>query len=71
MATMRGTRVPVGSASWINEERTTALSIVQAEAEEFSFAARNEFDWLNEHMAGIFNENEMHVHPCHQLWVVC
>ncbi|GKT80018.1 LOW QUALITY PROTEIN: inner centromere protein [Colletotrichum tofieldiae] len=68
MATMRGTRVPVGSASWINEERTTALSIVQAEAEEFSFAARNEFDWLNEHMAGIFNENEMHVHPCHQLW---
>ncbi|OLN88052.1 Inner centromere protein-related protein pic1 [Colletotrichum chlorophyti] len=34
MATMRGTRVPVGSASWINEERTTALSIVQAEAED-------------------------------------
>ncbi|GKT48680.1 inner centromere protein-related protein pic1 [Colletotrichum spaethianum] len=61
MATIRGTRVPVGSASWINEERTTALSIVQAEAEEFSFAARNEFDWLNEHMAGIFNENEINV----------
>ncbi|TQN66944.1 Inner centromere protein-related protein pic1 [Colletotrichum shisoi] len=60
MTTMRGTRVPVGSASWVNEERTTALSIVQAEAEEFSFAAKNEFDWLNEHMAGIFNENEMH-----------
>ncbi|KAK2754188.1 inner centromere protein [Colletotrichum kahawae] len=66
MATMRGTRVPVGSASWISEERTTALSIVQAEAEEFSFAARNELDWLNEHMAGIFNENEVHVYPCHQ-----
>ncbi|TDZ47729.1 Inner centromere protein-related protein pic1 [Colletotrichum trifolii] len=61
MATMRGTRVPVGSASWIAEERTTALSIVQAEAEEFSFAARNELDWLNEHMAGIFNENEINV----------
>ncbi|KAK1988503.1 inner centromere protein [Colletotrichum cereale] len=61
MAAMRGTRVPIGSASWINEERTTALSIVQAEAEEFSFAARNEFDWLNEHMAGIFNENEINV----------
>ncbi|KAJ0164178.1 Inner centromere protein-related protein pic1 [Colletotrichum tanaceti] len=60
MATMRGTRVPVGSALWVNEERTTALSIVQAEAEEFSFAAKNEFDWLNEHMAEIFNENEMH-----------
>lgn len=58
--------MPVGSASWISEERTTALSIVQAEAEEFSFAARNELDWLNEHMAGIFNENEVHVHPCHQ-----
>ncbi|WDK11529.1 inner centromere protein [Colletotrichum graminicola] len=61
MAAMRRTRVPPGSASWINEERTTALSIVQAEAEEFSFAARNEFDWLNEHMAGIFNENEINV----------
>ncbi|KAK2032450.1 inner centromere protein [Colletotrichum zoysiae] len=61
MAAMRGTRVPPGSASWINEERTTALSIVQAEAEEFSFAARNEFDWLNEHMAGIFNENQINV----------
>ncbi|KAG7048558.1 inner centromere protein [Colletotrichum scovillei] len=61
MAAMRGTRVPIGSASWINEERTTALSIVQAEAEEFSFAARNEFDWLNEHMAGVFNENEINV----------
>ncbi|KAK1729509.1 inner centromere protein [Colletotrichum acutatum] len=61
MATMRGTRVPIGSASWVNEERTTALSIVQAEAEEFSFAARNEFDWLNEHMAGVFNENEINV----------
>lgn len=55
--------MPIGSASWINEERTTALSIVQAEAEEFSFAARNEFDWLNEHMAGVFNENEMYGDP--------
>nr|XP_036588359.1 inner centromere protein [Colletotrichum truncatum]KAF6799732.1 inner centromere protein [Colletotrichum truncatum] len=63
MATMRGTRVPLGSASWIAEERTTALSIVQAEAEEFSFAARNELDWLNEHMAGIFNENEIFKTP--------
>jgi hypothetical protein len=55
---MRGPRVQVGSGPWINEERSCALQIVQSEVEEFSFSARNELDWLNEHMAGIFDENQ-------------
>ncbi|KAG5926625.1 hypothetical protein E4U42_003105 [Claviceps africana] len=58
MATMRAPRVQVGSTAWIIEERNAALQIAQSEVEEFSYSARNEFDWLNEHMAGIFNENE-------------
>lgn len=62
MAAMRGPRTQVGSADWITEERASALNIAQAEAEEFSFSVRNEFDWLNEHMADVFNENEMYVH---------
>jgi len=52
-------RLQVGSASWVAEERTTALQLVNAEAEEFSFSARNDVDWLNEHMAEIFSKNQV------------
>ncbi len=41
------------------EERSMVRQIADSEVEEFSFAVRNEFDWLNEHMAGLFDENEM------------
>jgi len=37
--------------------------ITHTEVEEFSFSVRNELDWLNEHMAGIFNENETYFAP--------
>ncbi|KAI1776833.1 hypothetical protein F4818DRAFT_360430 [Hypoxylon cercidicola] len=57
----RGARLPVGSAQWISEERSSALQIAQSEVEEFSFSARNDFDWLNEHMAEIFSENQINV----------
>lgn len=60
MATMRSNpRLQVGSTSWISEERTSALRIAEAEAEEFTFSARNEIEWLNEHMAEIFSKNEV------------
>lgn len=59
MAAMRGPRSQVGSASWVAEERAFALQVAQAEADEFSYSVRNELDWLNEHMAGIFDENEL------------
>jgi hypothetical protein len=60
MAAARGTtRVQIGSALWVAEERSSALQLVEAEAEEFTFSARNELDWLNEHMAEIFNENQL------------
>lgn len=49
----------MGSAPWIADERAAAYDIVKAEIEDFTAAARNEVDWLNEHMAEIFNENEM------------
>lgn len=59
MAAMRGSRVPVGSAAWISEERASALSFADSEVEEFNFSVRNDVDWLNEHMADVFNENEV------------
>ena len=60
MATMRANpRSQVGTSSWISEERASALQIVQTEAEEFTFSARNDVDWLNEHMAEIFSKNQV------------
>ena len=49
----------VGSAPWVAEERSSALEITHSEIEEFSYSARNELDWLNEHMAEIFSENQV------------
>jgi len=58
MATMRANpRLQVGSAAWIAEERSSALQIAETEAEEFTFSARNEVEWLNEHMVEIFNKD--------------
>lgn len=58
---MRGgpSLLPVGSAAWIAEERATAMDMTRAEIEEHSFSVRNDMDWLNEHMAEIFSENQM------------
>jgi glutamyl/glutaminyl-tRNA synthetase len=61
MAAIRGSRLPVGSTAWITEERATALQVAQSEVEEFTFSVRNDLDWLNEHMAEIFDENEKYV----------
>lgn len=56
-------RLQVGSAPWVTEERASALQIADTEVEEFTYSARNEMDWLNEHMAEIFSENQMQVCP--------
>ncbi|KAJ4210086.1 hypothetical protein NW767_000361 [Fusarium falciforme] len=61
MAAMRGPRIPTGSAAWVADERASALQIVDVEVDEFTYAAHNEFSWLNEHMAGIFSENETNI----------
>jgi hypothetical protein len=61
---MREPRHRIGATPWIAEERMTALNIAQSEVDEFMFSAKNELDWLNEHMAEIFSENQMCVsHP--------
>lgn len=59
----------MGSGPWINEERTCAIQIVQSEVEEFTFSARNELDWLNEHMAGIFDENQTYEAGSSRFWI--
>lgn len=58
MAAMRGPRLQPGSATWVAEERAATLKIVDTEIDEFTYNAQIDFEWLNEHMNGIFNENE-------------
>ncbi|KAK5126078.1 hypothetical protein LTR85_011433 [Meristemomyces frigidus] len=50
---------PVGSAQWIESEREHAEQLIGQEVEEFGYSARNEFEWLNEHMAEIFSTNQV------------
>lgn len=58
-------KVPVGSAQWILNERRQANDLVQQEVEEFSYSARNEMEWLNEHMAEIYSSaSRMYVGTC-------
>ncbi|KAF5020991.1 hypothetical protein F66182_6972 [Fusarium sp. NRRL 66182] len=61
MTAIRGPRIPTGSAAWVADERASALQIVDVEVDEFTYAAHNEFSWLNEHMASIFSENETNI----------
>jgi hypothetical protein len=58
-ATRANPRLQVGSALWISNERSSSFQVVESEAEEFTFSARNDIDWLNEHMAEIFSENQV------------
>ena len=60
MAPSRSKLLPkVGSAQWILAEKQQILHLADQEAEEFVFSARNEMEWLNEHMAEVFDENHM------------
>ena len=62
MASVRAKGQPaVGSARWVYDERETAKEFIDQEVEEFTFSARNEMEWLNEHMADIFSRNQFHI----------
>ena len=52
-------QLPVGSARWILDENDQASHFEAQEAEDFLFAARNEVEWLNEHMADIFAKSQV------------
>lgn len=54
--------VPVGSKQWIGNERQQVVQFVDQEIEDFTFSARNEVEWLNEHMAEIFSKNQLYDH---------
>ena len=53
----------VGSAAWVAAEKENVLQLLQQEKEELIFPAQHEMEWLNEHMAEIFNKS--HVYAKH------
>lgn len=59
MAASRLKAQPIGSAAWILEERQQANQFMKQEVEDFTLSARNEMDWLNEHMAEIFDREQL------------
>lgn len=56
MAPRTNTRLP---AQWIRDENRQISQFVAQEAEDFMFSARNEVEWLNEHMADIFSKSQV------------
>ncbi len=60
-AAMRPTQMSVGSKSWIRDENAQVAQFCAQEIEDFTFSARNEVEWLNEHMADIFSKNQVNV----------
>ena len=55
------TQLPVGSLPWIHDENAQVTQFCMQETEDFTFSARNEVEWLNEHMGDIFNKNQINV----------
>jgi hypothetical protein len=61
MAAVRSkAQIPVGSARWVYDEREQVAQFGDQDAEDFAFSARNEVEWLNEHMAEIFGSNQLY-----------
>lgn len=47
----------VGSLAWLANERYTIKQLKEQDVEDIAYAVRNDMDWLNEHMANIFEKN--------------
>lgn len=53
------TQRPVGSAAWVSTEKENISQLVEQEMEEIEYPVAHEMDWLNEHMAEIFENNNL------------
>ena len=50
----------VGSVAWIENERVTIQQLEEQDVEDIAYAVRNNMEWLNEHMANIFERNNLY-----------
>lgn len=53
---------PVGSHNWVANERALIRQHEEQDIEDFAFSARNDLEWLNEHMVDIFERNQVWVY---------
>ncbi|KAG8628889.1 hypothetical protein KVT40_002754 [Elsinoe batatas] len=60
-ATKAHSQIAIGSSQWIEEQRSQVQQLVDTDIEEFGYSARNELEWLNEHMAEIFSKQQMNL----------
>ncbi|KAL9094103.1 MAG: hypothetical protein Q9165_003518 [Trypethelium subeluteriae] len=60
MATLRSKAPQIGSTRWVLNEREQAQNFIDQEIEELTYAAKNDLEWLNEHMAEIFSSNQLY-----------
>ncbi|KAL9608646.1 MAG: hypothetical protein Q9167_006530 [Letrouitia subvulpina] len=51
----------VGGPLWIEKENEQIAQFRTQEAEDFAFSVRNELEFLNEHMAEIFNKSQINI----------
>lgn len=58
MASARA-KAQVGSTGWIFDESAQVSQFEAQELDDFTFAARNEVEWLNEHMKDIFAKSQV------------
>jgi hypothetical protein len=59
------TQMAVGSTPWINAEKENVVQLLEQEKEELVYPAQHEMEWLNEHMAEIFNKSQLYcTNPC-------
>lgn len=68
MAARSKMALAIGSSQWIQDEREQAQQFRKADVEEFSYAAINELDWLNEHMAEIFSRDQRYALGSESAW---
>lgn len=47
----------VGSVAWIAKERSTVKQLEEQDIEDVAYVVRGDMEWLNEHMANIFERN--------------
>lgn len=60
MSVRMKSQIPVGCVQWVQDENHQISQFGIQEAEDFAFSARNEFEWLNEHMAEIFSKSQVY-----------
>lgn len=60
MRKMPSKLTPVGSMDWVVAERAAARQLEEQDIEDFAFMARTELEWLNEHMAEVFERDQLY-----------